>query len=87
MRPTVRFAYFPHGFSLAFRDFADMSERIERGLQAFEAGMLVGWHDVEQALRRYRVMPDEFFEDSAAYFSTMRQALSLRVSGPLAAAL
>jgi hypothetical protein len=85
MRPTVRFAYFPNRLSLPFKDFADISERIERGLQAFDAGLLVGWPEVEYALRRYQVMPNEFFKDSAAHFRDMRLALSAGAQGPQAA--
>jgi hypothetical protein len=85
MRPTIRFAYFPNRLSLPFKDFADISERIERGLQAFDAGLLVGWPEVEYALRRYQVMPNEFFKNSAAHFRDMRLALSAGAQGPQAA--
>lgn len=74
LRPTVRFAYFPRFFSLPFADFGDTAERIERGLQAFDAGALVGWPEVERAMRAYRVMPEAFFANATTYFASLHDA-------------
>ena len=78
LRPTVRFAYFPLSFSLPFADFGDTAERMERGVQAFDTGALVGWPEVERSMREYRIMPESFFQDSAAHFANLRDALCFR---------
>jgi len=77
LRPTVRFAYFPRAFALPFTDFDDTAERVERGLQAVDAGAAVGWPEVERAMRDYRVMPEGFFEDSASWLAAVRETLGL----------
>jgi hypothetical protein len=60
---------------LWFRDFSCREEWIEKGLEAFELAASAGWDVVEDALRRYRVLPDAFFFDPADYFSRLRFAL------------
>lgn len=75
LRPTVRFAYFRRFVSLPFADFNDTAERVERGLHAFDAGALVGWPEVERAMRDYGIMPESFFEDAAGHFARTRDAL------------
>ncbi len=73
-RPRIRFAYFPPGRSLQFRNFALRSERIERGLRAFDIAAEVGWKTVEAALRDYNVLPAAFFANSTRHFQHVRQA-------------
>jgi hypothetical protein len=75
-------------FANAFRDknFADMSERIERGFQPFDAGAFVDWGQVEHAVRTYHVMPDAFLRNSIGCFVEMRNALlSASPDSPVAA--
>ena len=67
IRPLVRFAYFPGTTIFWFRRFDRTSERIQRGLQAFDIGSNAGWHHVESTLRNYQILPDSFFVDSAAH--------------------
>ncbi len=74
LRPIVRFAYFPGGQRLWFRNFADRNERIARGLQAFDVAAGVGWDEVQAALARYDVLPKAFFADSIRYFTGLREA-------------
>lgn len=74
LKPSIRFAYFPGYQRLWFRDFSCREERIEKGLTAFELAASAGWSVVEDALRRYRVLPDAFFLDPADYFSRLRHA-------------
>jgi hypothetical protein len=57
LRPAVRFAYFPSGRSLRFRDFSVREERIAMGLRAFEIAAQVGWSAVDAALDDYETHP------------------------------
>jgi hypothetical protein len=75
LRPPVRFAYFPNGKRLWFRNFADQSERITNGFAAFDVGASVGWQRVEQALADYQTLPTAFFAGPVEYFSSLRQQL------------
>lgn len=75
LRPPVRFAYFPNGSRLLFRNFADQDERITKGYSAFEMGSQVGWHRVEQALADYRTLPAAFFAGPVEYFQSLRQQI------------
>jgi hypothetical protein len=72
LRPVVRFAYFPGVQTFWFRDFSHQEERIEKGLAAFGLAARVGWNTVEQALRRYRVLPNACFTQPAEYFAALR---------------
>jgi len=75
LRPVIRFAYFPASVYLRFRNFARREDRIEKGMQAFDMGAAWGWDHVEQALRHYAVLPDEFFTAPADHFARMRNAI------------
>ncbi len=75
LKPVVRFAYFPRGRQLWFRDFSHREERVANGLQAFDWAAAVGWDHVEQALREYNVLPAEFFTGADRYFANLRQTL------------
>jgi hypothetical protein len=74
LRPWIRFAYFPRFRSFIFRDFSKKTERIEKGLRAFDWAAEVGWRHVEEQLADYRTLPVEFFRDTAGYFGRMRRA-------------
>lgn len=75
LRPPVRFAYFPMGQCLWFRNFANQDERIEKGLAAMEIASRVGWRAVDAALRKYAVLPEEYFEQPAVWFEEFRREL------------
>ncbi len=75
MRPSVRFAYFPAGVRLAFRNFADRQERIRQGLQAFDIGAELGWAAVAEALEEYDILPREVFTTPAEHFVALRAQL------------
>ncbi len=57
LRPPVRFAYFPNGKKLWFRNFSDEAERITNGFAAFDMGVDVGWGRVERCLPTIRPCP------------------------------
>jgi hypothetical protein len=69
LRPPVRFAYFPRGVRMWFRNFARQEERITNGLRAFDMAAAAGWDFVELALRHYAVLPDAFFINPREYFA------------------
>lgn len=75
LRPPVRFAYFPNGRKLWFRNFADEAERITNGFAAFDMGVEVGWGRVERALADYRALPTAFFAGPVEYFQSLRRHL------------
>jgi hypothetical protein len=73
LRPIIRFAYFPRATVLCFRNFALTEERIRNGERAFAIGSQMGWNVVEQALRRYAVLPEMALEEPGRYFATLRR--------------
>ena len=73
LRPAIRFAYFRRAF--LFRNFANKEERIAKGLVAFNVAADVGWENVEQALRNYDVLPEQFFAKPIEYFASLREAI------------
>lgn len=75
LRPIIRFAYFPLHRYLFFRDFSQRTERIANGLRAFEFADQAGWAAVAASLRQYQALPEPFFNNSARYFETLRQAV------------
>ena len=72
LRPSIRFAFFPGGSRLWFRNFADAGERIENGLRAFELAERAGRERVETTLDAYRILPLAFFTDEG-YFERKRR--------------
>jgi hypothetical protein len=73
LRPVVQFAYFRRPF--LFRNFANKEERITKGLVAFNVAADVGWENVEQALRSYDVLPEQFFAKPIDYFASLRETI------------
>jgi hypothetical protein len=73
LHPVVRFAYFPRWRYLFFRNFADTHERIAKGLRAYDHARRGGWPHVVGTMKRYGVMPAEFFRDPAAYVRGLGQ--------------
>lgn len=75
LRPRIEFAYFASSRDMQFADFASTAERIEKGMRAYELAEQTGLDRVERALRRYGVLPQAFFRDSARYFGELRSRL------------
>ena len=73
LRPVVSFAYFRRPF--VFRNFANREDRIAKGLAAFNVAADVGWENVEQALRSYDVLPEQFFAKPIEYFASLRETV------------
>jgi hypothetical protein len=65
-RPVVRFAYFPPGRYMLFRDFADRAERIAKAAASYDLAERCGWHRVTESMKAYRVLPEWFFHDPLA---------------------
>jgi hypothetical protein len=79
LRPVIRFAYFRRPF--LFRNFANKGERIEKGLIAFDTAAAAGWINVEQNLRKYDVLPEQFFAKPIAYFASLRESILAMPAG------
>jgi hypothetical protein len=75
LRPTIRFAYFPAGEQLCFRDFSNREERVRNGLRAFRFAAQVGWNETAAALRDYAILPAEFFVDERRHFNALKQTV------------
>lgn len=75
LKPLIRFAYFPRGRRLWFRDFACREERIANGFRAFDTALEVGLNHVENCLAAYEVLPAQFFAGTANYFGSLRAAV------------
>lgn len=74
MKPKIEFAYFGKNIGLKFKDFSSKSERVEKGLEAYELAEKVGYQAVEQAIFDYGVMPYGFLADTDFYFKKIYQA-------------
>lgn len=74
-KPFVRFSYFPRFTFFWFRNFADKSERIARGQQAYRLGEQAGWDNVRQAMKVYGLLPEEFFAAPREYSARFREQL------------
>jgi hypothetical protein len=81
LHPVVHFAYFPRLRYLLFRNFGDTTERITRGMQAYDYARRGGWQRVVQTMKTYGVMPAAFFADTAAYLRALRADTQLAVQG------
>ncbi len=75
MRPSIRFRYFGFAQHLLFSDFSSKSERVEKGLAAFDIADRAGWRTVEDALKRYRIIPKAFFENPLAFCCSLKSRL------------
>jgi len=67
LKPIVRFAYFPRGRYLRFRDFGNTEERIEKAVRSYQLAERVGWDAVAANIRRYEALPEQFYADPAGY--------------------
>lgn len=74
MRPRIEFAYFTHARDMKFKQFSLTSERIEKGMLAYEKAEALGLDKVEAALNKYGVLPPAFFNSPARYFNTLKTA-------------
>ena len=75
MRPPVRFSYFPKWTWFWFRNFQDTEERVRRAHRCFDLAEQVGWPTVFDSMRRYQVLPAEFFADPPGYARSLRGRL------------
>lgn len=78
LRPTIRFAYIPARDALRFANFADVDERIVKGLEAHRIAEAVGLDAVETALSRYGVLPIRFLDVADEAFAALSERLSSR---------
>jgi hypothetical protein len=84
MKPAIGFRYFRPFTRLWFRHFESKSERIEKGLRAFELASRAGWSEVQFALRNYGIMPESFVSDPDRHFQKIRSDYRLIDPSPAA---
>ena len=72
MKPAIGFRYFGTAKRLWFSDFSSKSERIEKGLAAFDLAENAGWDVVERSLGAYKIMPAQFLVNPAQHFDDIR---------------
>jgi hypothetical protein len=78
LRPVVRFTYFPRTTYLAFKDFGNTEERIEKALRSYDLAERSGWGRVGDTIRRHGVLPQRFFSDPRAYAGELAAAAGAR---------
>jgi hypothetical protein len=78
LRPKISFAYFPRSAPLVFANFSDISERIEKGIRAFDLAASVGWEKVELELCSYGILPSDFSVNPKHHFRKLLRSLALR---------
>ncbi|THH34408.1 hypothetical protein E4Z66_18400 [Aliishimia ponticola] len=76
MRPPVWFSYMRA--PLLFRQFASKSERIDKGLRAFQLAQKRGWSRVEADIARYGRMPTTYVAEPERHYQTLLDRLDLR---------
>ncbi len=77
MRPAIGFRYFPTAKRLWFRNFGNKTERIQKGLAAFDIAQTIGWDHVEHALANYGRLPPATLKQPDAAFATLRRAAAI----------
>jgi hypothetical protein len=75
LKPIVRFAYFPRGAYLFFKDFADRHERIEKAMRSYDLAERAGWGRVVATMRAYGVLPPAFFQAPDQYTGQLLRRL------------
>ncbi|NNJ28162.1 hypothetical protein [Alienimonas chondri] len=76
MKPPVRFSYFPKWTWFWFKNFQDTEERVRRAHRCFDIAEQAGWPTVFDTMRRYEVLPNEFFTDPRGYTEGLKRRLS-----------
>lgn len=67
LRPVVRFAYFPRTTYLAFRNFGDTNERIDKAVRSLKLAERAGWPRVSRLIARAGVLPERFAHNPLDY--------------------
>ena len=75
LRPLVRFSYFPPHKIFWFKNFSDTDERIRNAHQCFDLAEKVGWQRVFAALKKYKVLGEDFFAEPAKFAENLREDL------------
>jgi hypothetical protein len=78
LRPIVHFTYFPRTTYLAFKNFGDTDERIEKAVHSYGLAERAGWGRVGELIRRHGVLPPRFFADPRAYAGELAAAAGAR---------
>jgi hypothetical protein len=76
LSPVVRFAYFPSGRFLLFRNFGATEERIRRALRSYDLAEHAGWPHTVRTMQAYDTLPPAFFGDPTRYAARLRSDLT-----------
>jgi hypothetical protein len=74
LRPIVRFSYFPRTTYMAFSNFGNTEERIEKALRSYDLAERAGWRRVGDDIRLHGVLPQRFFESALRYADELADA-------------
>ena len=74
LRPIVRSTYFPRTTYLAFSNFGNTEERIEKALRSYDLAERAGWRRVGDDIRLHGVLPPRFFESASRYAAELADA-------------
>jgi hypothetical protein len=72
LRPLVRFAYFPAGSYLWFKNFADKNERIAKAMRSYALAERTGWSRVETAMRSSTLLEPAYWRNPTEYIAQLR---------------
>ena len=75
LRPILRFAYFPPGAWMIFRNFGDAAERIRHGTRCYDLAVQTGWPHVVASMRRYHALPEAYFNNIPGFTEQMRDRI------------
>lgn len=81
LRPIVRFTYFPRATYMAFSNFGNTEERIEKALRSYQLAERAGWRRVGGDIRLHGVLPQRFFDSSSRYADELSDAAGARRLG------
>ncbi len=75
LKPFVRFSYFPKMKFFLFKNFSDTDERIRNAHECFEIAENVGWKNVFDAMQKYEVLDNNFFNNSLDFTKNLKSKL------------
>lgn len=78
LRPIVRFTYFPRTTYMAFSNFGNTDERIEKALRSYQLAERAGWRRVGGDIRLHGVLPRRFFESPGRYAAELADGVGAR---------
>lgn len=78
LKPLVRFTYFPRFKYFWFKNFSDTDERIRNAHQCFDIADRTGWQKVFSAMKEYKVLSEDFFNNPLKFAGRLKTTLQRR---------